>query len=88
LGLGESSFATTLLTLSLWRCFTWGATSLQEREQKNHYSKTIKNVKHRRSTSNENVTHAKNIRHETNKPTKRQCNFWMNVFWMDGNTEK
>jgi hypothetical protein len=65
--LGGSTIATMFLTLSLE-----GAShevlpnrSTRKNKIKIAIQEQPKNVKHRRNTTNENVTHVKNIKHET-----------------------
>jgi hypothetical protein len=78
LGLGELALVVMLLTFSLE-----GASSKMPLNQPTRTKKIQnqpKNVKHKRSRTNENVTRVKSNIHEAWKPTKRQFNFWMNLF--------
>ncbi len=65
--MGGSAFAAMLLTLSLKGVSpeVLPNQSTKKKTKKITIKKQPKNVKHRRNTTNENVTHLKNIKHET-----------------------
>jgi hypothetical protein len=64
--LGGLLLDATLLTLQLEGVSPRVPSNQFERKRtKNNYLKTVPNIKHKRSPTNENVTHVKSTKHET-----------------------